>query len=152
MHVPNMIMVWHIDVALWRYKGGCVLTHGFWGWDMAWDRPNQHAYWPQSNFLTHVAHLLKHQDIQNIPQTSCLIDQFCWIWLLKMAHFSPFLTKLLWKVVLFWAKFSKTSWRCKVAVSLIIFLHGSSSELRIWEVSYKYNSPIDGAYSNPSPS
>ena len=65
---------------------GCVLTHGFWGWDMAWDGPNQHAYWTQQNFLTHVAHLLKLQDIQNSSQTNRLFDQFCWIWLLKRTR------------------------------------------------------------------
>ena len=65
------------------------------------------CYWTQTIFLTYVAHLLRLQDIQNSSQTSHLIDQFFWIWLLKrvkMTYFSPFLTKLLWKVVNFCAK------------------------------------------------
>ena len=57
MHVPNRIMVWYSNVALWlwRYEVGCVLTHGFWGWDTEWDGPNQHAYCTQPNFLTHIS-------------------------------------------------------------------------------------------------
>ena len=38
MHAPNMIIVWHNNLALWHYEVGRVLTHGFWGWDMEWDR------------------------------------------------------------------------------------------------------------------
>ena len=86
----NMIMVWHNNIVLWRYTAGCVLTDGFWGWDMAWDRANQHAYWTQQDFLIHVAHLLKLQNIQNSSQTNCWIDQFCWIWLLKRTRNGPF--------------------------------------------------------------
>ena len=41
----------------------------FWGWDMAWDGPNQQTYLKQENFLTYVAHLFKLQDIQNSSQT-----------------------------------------------------------------------------------
>ena len=50
---------------------------------MARDGPNQHAYWTQPNFLTHVDHLLKLQDIQNLSQTSSLIDRIC---LLKLTR------------------------------------------------------------------
>ena len=65
-----------------------------------------------------------------------------------MAYLSPFLTKLLWKIAfIYCAKFTKTGWRCKVAVSLIIFLH----ELRIQKFSYKYNSPAGRAQSNSNP-
>ena len=79
----QMIMVWHNNVASWRYAAGCVLTYDFWGWDMASDGPHQDAYWTQQNILTHAARLLKLQNIQNSPQTNCLNDQFCWMWLLK---------------------------------------------------------------------
>ena len=51
---------------------------------------NKHAYWMQQSSLTHVAHLLKLQYIHNSSQTSCLIDQFCWIWLPKRTRNGPF--------------------------------------------------------------
>ena len=62
--------------------------------------PKQHAYWTQPNFLTHVAHLLKLQEIQNLSQKSCLIDQFYWIWLLKRTRnglFELFLDQIIVK-------------------------------------------------------
>ena len=40
----------------------------------------------QQSSLTHIAHLLKLQYIHNSSQTSCLIDQFCWIWLPKWTR------------------------------------------------------------------
>ena len=86
----------------------CVFTYSFWECDMVRDWPNQHGYWTQQNLLTHVAHLLKLQDIQNSSQTERFIDQVCWIWLLnstrlEMAHFSPtydaiFSNKMVWFV------------------------------------------------------
>ena len=40
-------------------------------------RLTRQARLTQPNFLTHIAHLLKLQDIQNLSQTSRVIDQFC---------------------------------------------------------------------------
>ena len=70
---------------------------------------NKHAYWMQQSSLTHVAHLLKLQYIHNSSQKSCLIDQFCWIWLKKrtrngLSMASLFFTKLFLKVIHFWGQ------------------------------------------------
>ena len=54
---------------------------------MARDGPNQHAYCTQPNFLTHVDHLLKLQDIQNLSLKGSLIDRIC---LLKLTSNGPF--------------------------------------------------------------
>ena len=68
------------------------------------------------------------------------MDQFCCIWFQKWTKNGLFLCQF-WphsckKVSIFEAKFSKTGWRCKAIGSVIILLHGSTSELRIWELSY----------------
>ena len=147
MHVESMIMVCYNNIALWRYAAGCVLTHGFWGWDMAWDRPNQHAYWTQQNFLTHIAHLLKLQDTQNSSQTNWLIDQFFWSWLLKRTRngvFQPIFHQIIVKIVNFWSQIqlnqlviqshcvsdNTSSWFNKWATYMSIFLHRKFSHWR----------------------
>ena len=43
MHVTNKVTVWHNYFMLWPHVVGCVLTHGFQGWEMEWDRPHLHA-------------------------------------------------------------------------------------------------------------
>ena len=77
-------IVWHYNAALCHTQLGVFWP--IWGWDMAWDRPDQQAYWTQQNFLTNIANLVKLQDIENSSQANRLIDQFCWIWLLKLTR------------------------------------------------------------------
>ena len=101
MHVTNMIMMRHNNAASWRYGVGFILKHGFRAWEMAWDEPNQHAYWMQPKFLTHVAHLLKLQDIQTSSQTSRIIDQILLNLAskngLEMAYFRSFIDQFIVK-------------------------------------------------------
>ena len=118
------------------------LTHVFLVWTMVWDRHN-----PVEFSETHSSPVEASRHSKFISNKSFTGN---WPILLnlapkigqEMAYFSQFLTKLLWKVGHYLLQIQKkTGWTCKGAVSLIIVLHGSKSELNKWEYSYKYNSP-----------
>ena len=147
MHVTNIIMVRHNNVMSLRVTGLGVFDTWFLRVRYGVERTRPVCLLDAANFLTYVVHLLKLQDIQNLSISS---KSFNWPILLNLAC----KTNLKWPVLAhFWPNYCK-----KLSIflpnsiklvgnakSLIILLHSSTSELGIWEYSFKYNSPTGGA-------
>mgnify|MGYP001801300233 CR=1 FL=1 len=104
---------------------------------MPWDWPTKHAYQRQQNFLTHMAHLFKFCDIRTWCQQKKIVQSAsfpkfdCKYWL-KMAILGQFRPNSCESLSVFELEFSNIDWRCWVVGSVII-LHGSKSELRVFE-------------------